>query len=108
MGRIRSVLVEDGRVEALFDQGLAPRADVPAHDLGVELGVELRLGTPVTRALIERMAPDVVLVAVGARRERPALPPISDAGGPRIFDGDALRQLLTGSGRNSGASMSNE
>ncbi len=68
-----------------------------------ELGVELRLGAPVTRALIERMAPDVVLVAVGARRERPALPPISDAGGPRIFDGDALRQLLTGSGRNSGA-----
>ena len=66
-----------------------------------ELGVELRLGTRVTREFIERMAPEVVLVAVGARRELPELP---GADGPRVFGGDALRELLSGTRSGPGSS----
>jgi 2,4-dienoyl-CoA reductase (NADPH2) len=57
------------------------------------LGVELRLGESVDAAAVARMAPDVVIAAVGARRERPALPGIDL---PHVLDGDDLRALLSG------------
>jgi 2,4-dienoyl-CoA reductase (NADPH2) len=53
----------------------------------------LRLGTEATPALVRELAPDVVIAAVGARRERPAIP---GAERGRVFDGDDLRALLTG------------
>ena len=57
-------------------------------------GVELRLDTEVTPALVREIAPDVVLVATGARREAPAIP---GADRPNVLSGDDLRSLLTGS-----------
>jgi 2,4-dienoyl-CoA reductase (NADPH2) len=53
----------------------------------------LRLGTEVTPALVRELAPDVVIAALGARRERPAIPGAVRA---HVFDGDDLRALLTG------------
>ena len=53
----------------------------------------LRLGTEVTPALVRELAPDVVIAAVGARRERSAIP---GAEREHVFDGDDLRALLTG------------
>jgi 2,4-dienoyl-CoA reductase-like NADH-dependent reductase (Old Yellow Enzyme family) len=58
-----------------------------------KLPVELRLGTKVTPALVKELAPDVVLVAVGARH---AAPPIPGVDRPDVFSGDDLRRLLTG------------
>ncbi|MFN8544428.1 MAG: FAD-dependent oxidoreductase [Candidatus Binatia bacterium] len=58
-----------------------------------QLAVDVRLGMPVTPALVRELAPDVVLVAVGARREAPAIPGIDR---PDVFSGDDLRTLLTG------------
>jgi 2,4-dienoyl-CoA reductase (NADPH2) len=57
-------------------------------------GVELLLDTVVTEALVRELAPDVVLVATGARREAPAIP---GADRPNVLSGDDLRSLLTGS-----------
>jgi 2,4-dienoyl-CoA reductase (NADPH2) len=57
------------------------------------LDVELRLGEGVDAAAVERIGPDVVIAAVGARRERPALPGIDL---PNVLDGDDLRALLSG------------
>ncbi len=53
----------------------------------------LRLGTEATPALVRELKPDVVIAAVGARRERPAIP---GAEREHVFDGDDLRALLTG------------
>jgi len=53
----------------------------------------LRLGTEATPALVGESKPDVVIAAVGARRERPAL---AGAARDHVFDGDDLRALLTG------------
>jgi 2,4-dienoyl-CoA reductase (NADPH2) len=58
-----------------------------------KLPVELRLGREVTPALVKELAPDVVLVAVGARREAPAIPGVDR---PEVLSGDDLRRLLTG------------
>jgi 2,4-dienoyl-CoA reductase (NADPH2) len=58
-----------------------------------ELGVELRLGQAVTPELVAELAPDVVLVGVGARREAPDLPGVEL---PHVWSGDDLRALLTG------------
>jgi NADPH-dependent 2,4-dienoyl-CoA reductase/sulfur reductase-like enzyme len=41
-----------------------------AHEVA-QAGVEVRLSTPVDRALVEAMAPDAVIVATGARPRRP-------------------------------------
>lgn len=59
------------------------------------LDVDIRLHTTATAALVESLAPDVVLVATGAVRERPAVP-----GGDlsHVHTGDTMRALLTGSG----------
>jgi 2,4-dienoyl-CoA reductase (NADPH2) len=54
-------------------------------------GVDVRLGTRVTPALARELAPDVVLVATGARRARPELPGAEQA---HVFGGDDLARLL--------------
>jgi 2,4-dienoyl-CoA reductase (NADPH2) len=59
------------------------------------LPVEIRLGEEFTPALAESLGADVVVVAVGASRENPDVPGIDSA---HVFDGDALRALLTGDG----------
>jgi 2,4-dienoyl-CoA reductase-like NADH-dependent reductase (Old Yellow Enzyme family)/NADH dehydrogenase FAD-containing subunit len=58
------------------------------------LPIDLRLGQAVTPALVRELNPDVVLVAVGARREAPAIPGIDRA---NVLSGDDLRSLMTGS-----------
>jgi 2,4-dienoyl-CoA reductase (NADPH2) len=57
--------------------------------------VEVRLGQEVTADLAVALAPDAVIVAVGAGHERPAIP---GAERRHVFDGDDLRALLSGEG----------
>ncbi|MCX6509323.1 MAG: FAD-dependent oxidoreductase [Actinobacteria bacterium] len=57
------------------------------------LDVDIRTSTPVTAGLLRELHADVVVVATGARRERPGIP---GAGLPHVFSGDDLRGLLTG------------
>jgi len=64
------------------------------------LGVDVRLATEVTPELVRELAPDEVLVAAGARRSRPDLPGIDR---DHVFDGDDLRELLTGQGEGGAA-----
>jgi NADPH-dependent 2,4-dienoyl-CoA reductase/sulfur reductase-like enzyme len=58
-----------------------------------EAGVEVRLATSATPELLATMAPDVIVVATGARRERPDVP---GADLPHVLSGDDLRAMLTG------------
>jgi 2,4-dienoyl-CoA reductase (NADPH2) len=60
-----------------------------------EQPVEVRTGQEVTPELVRELAPDVVIAAAGARRVKAAIP---GAERPHVFDGDALRALLTGEG----------
>jgi len=57
------------------------------------LDVDVRTSTPVTATLLRELNADVVVVATGARRERPDVP---GAQLPHVFSGDDLRALLTG------------
>jgi 2,4-dienoyl-CoA reductase-like NADH-dependent reductase (Old Yellow Enzyme family) len=57
------------------------------------LPIELQLGREVTPELVKELAPDVVLVAVGARREPPAIPGVDRS---NVLGGDDLRSLMTG------------
>ncbi len=57
------------------------------------LDVDVRTSTPVTASLLRELNADVVVVATGARRERPDVP---GAQLPHVFSGDDLRALLTG------------
>lgn len=59
------------------------------------LDIDLRLGTEMTPERVREIAPDIVLVAVGARRAAPEFP---GAQLDHVFDGDDLRELLTGEG----------
>ncbi len=59
-----------------------------------QLGVEVRLRTPVTRDFLLALAPAAVVVATGARRDAPPIPGASQA---HVFSGDELRALMTGS-----------
>jgi pyruvate/2-oxoglutarate dehydrogenase complex dihydrolipoamide dehydrogenase (E3) component len=52
------------------------------------LPVELQLGCEVTPGFVDAFDPDVVVVAVGARAVRPAVP---GADGAQVFDLDTLR-----------------
>ena len=64
--------------------------------LSTEIGrldVDVRTSTPVTASLLRELNADVVVVATGARRERPDVP---GAQLPHVFSGDDLRALLTG------------
>ncbi len=60
-----------------------------------KLGIEVRLSCDVTPALVKELAPDIVLAAVGSRREKSEIP---GADRDHVFDGDTLRDLLTGEG----------
>jgi NADPH-dependent 2,4-dienoyl-CoA reductase/sulfur reductase-like enzyme len=60
-----------------------------------KLPVEVRLGTAVTAGMVERLAPDAVVVAVGAARTPSTIPGADRA---KVFDGDDLRALLAGEG----------
>ncbi len=57
--------------------------------------VDVRLGSEATPEQIGAMAPDVLLLALGARRETPQLPGVER---DHVFDGDDLRALLSGEG----------
>jgi 2,4-dienoyl-CoA reductase (NADPH2) len=62
----------------------------------VELaGVEVRTGRALSAADVRALAPDVAIVAVGARRELPAIPGV---GLYHVLDGEDLRALLSGEG----------
>lgn len=67
-----------------------------------DAGVDVRLSTPVDVATLEALGPDVVVVATGARRERPAVP---GADLPHVLSGDDLRALLTGDDPTAGRSL---
>jgi len=54
-------------------------------------GVEVRLRTVVTPALVRELQPDVIVVAVGGQRQRPAIPGID---GDHVLDMDALCSAL--------------
>ena len=58
------------------------------------LRIDLQLGKEVTPALVQQLQPDVVLVAVGARRAAPPIPGVDRA---NVLSGDDLRSLMTGS-----------
>ncbi|MBM3660420.1 MAG: FAD-binding protein, partial [Actinobacteria bacterium] len=58
-----------------------------------EAGVDVRLGTEATPDTVAALAPDVVVVATGAKRDRPDVP---GADLPHALSGDDLRALLTG------------
>jgi 2,4-dienoyl-CoA reductase (NADPH2) len=58
------------------------------------LPIDVRLETTVTPELVRQLRPDVLLVAVGARRS-PLPIPGSDR--PNVLSGDDLRSLMTGS-----------
>jgi 2,4-dienoyl-CoA reductase-like NADH-dependent reductase (Old Yellow Enzyme family) len=66
-----------------------------------KLPIELRLGSEVTAAMVGRIAPDAVVVAVGAARTPSTLPGASRS---HVFDGDDLRALLAGDGSDSAES----
>jgi 2,4-dienoyl-CoA reductase-like NADH-dependent reductase (Old Yellow Enzyme family)/siroheme synthase (precorrin-2 oxidase/ferrochelatase) len=57
--------------------------------------VDVQLSCSADAALVRKLAPDVVLVAAGAQRERPE---IAGVDSDHVFDGDDLRALLTGEG----------
>jgi len=57
------------------------------------LPISVHLGQELTEDLARELAPDVAIVAVGARRELPAIPGVS---GNNVLSGDDLRQLLGG------------
>ncbi|GBF17658.1 NADH oxidase [Rhodococcus sp. Br-6] len=65
------------------------------------LGIDIRLTTTATADSVRALSPDVVVVATGAVRERPAVP-----GGdlPHVHTGDTMRALMTGSGDATGQS----
>jgi 2,4-dienoyl-CoA reductase (NADPH2) len=60
-----------------------------------KVGVDVRLETEATPERIRELAPDVLLLALGARRVTPEIPGIERS---HVFDGDDLRALLTGEG----------
>lgn len=65
-----------------------------------ELDIDVRLSTPADVATIRGLAPDHVIVATGAARERSAIP---GADRRMVVDGDDLRAMLTGAGDVAGA-----
>lgn len=65
------------------------------HELGVE-GVEVRTGCEATTADIVALEPDVVVVATGARRDRPQTPGVDL---PHVRTGDDLRAEIAGGGK---------
>jgi 2,4-dienoyl-CoA reductase-like NADH-dependent reductase (Old Yellow Enzyme family) len=60
------------------------------------LPIDVRVGCEVAPDFVASLDPEVVLVAVGARRELPAIP---GADRHEVWSGDALRTLLAGGGQ---------
>ncbi len=60
-----------------------------------KLPIEVRIGTAVTAGMVEHLAPDAVVVAVGSARAPSTIPGADRA---NVFDGDDLRALLAGEG----------
>ncbi len=60
-----------------------------------KLPIEVRFACDVTPGFVREMAPDIVLAAVGARRQKSKIPGTDR---DHVFDGDSLRELLTGDG----------
>ena len=58
-----------------------------------QLPVDVQLNTAVDTAMVERLKPDVILIASGARRAAPA---IDGATQSHVWSGDELRRLMTG------------
>jgi 2,4-dienoyl-CoA reductase-like NADH-dependent reductase (Old Yellow Enzyme family)/NADPH-dependent 2,4-dienoyl-CoA reductase/sulfur reductase-like enzyme len=58
-----------------------------------QLPVDVKLNTAVDTALVERLKPDAILIASGARRAAPA---IDGAAQSHVWSGDELRRLMTG------------
>jgi 2,4-dienoyl-CoA reductase-like NADH-dependent reductase (Old Yellow Enzyme family)/NADPH-dependent 2,4-dienoyl-CoA reductase/sulfur reductase-like enzyme len=63
------------------------------------LGVQIRLGSPVSAGCVRELGPDAVVVATGATR---GLPDVPGAQLPHVLSGDSLRGLLTGGVRPAG------
>jgi 2,4-dienoyl-CoA reductase-like NADH-dependent reductase (Old Yellow Enzyme family) len=59
------------------------------------LPITLRLSTAATPALVAELAPDVIVVATGAKRGTPDIP---GAGLAHVWNGDELRRLMTNDG----------
>jgi len=57
------------------------------------LDVDVRLSAPVTASLLSELGAEVVVVATGARRERPSVPGAEQA---HVLSGDDLRGILAG------------
>ncbi len=64
------------------------------HEM-TRLGVDIRLGTNAGVDRVAAVDPDVIVVASGAGRVRPEIPGVDQ---DHVFDGDDLRDLLTGGG----------
>ena len=83
---------------AWFSQLTTP-ANGPLVDWQVaelaRLGIDVRLGTPVTADAVVDLRPDAVVVATGATRGLPAVP---GADRPHVWTGDSLRAAMTGDG----------
>ncbi len=58
-----------------------------------QLPIDIRLETEATAELIDSLNPQVVVLAVGAKREAPDLPGVEL---PHVLTGDDLRAILTG------------
>jgi len=58
-----------------------------------QLPIDVKLSTAADPALVERLKPDAIVVASGARRAAPA---IEGAGQKHVWSGDELRRLMTG------------
>jgi 2,4-dienoyl-CoA reductase-like NADH-dependent reductase (Old Yellow Enzyme family)/thioredoxin reductase len=71
-----------------------PFLDWQAHELANE-GVTVRTGVQATVDDVKQLRPDTVIVATGARRDRPDVP---GADLPHVQTGDDLRALITGDG----------
>jgi 2,4-dienoyl-CoA reductase-like NADH-dependent reductase (Old Yellow Enzyme family)/ribulose 1,5-bisphosphate synthetase/thiazole synthase len=58
-----------------------------------DLPIGLRLDQEVTPALVRQLRPEVILVAVGARRQPPPIPGVERS---NVLSGDDLRSLMSG------------
>lgn len=87
---------------AWFSQLTTPANEALVRWLAGELqeaGVELLVGQDASVPLVRDLSPDVVVVATGAHKARPAIP---GADLPHVHTGDDLRALITGDARTSG------
>ena len=67
------------------------------------LDIDVRLGTPATAEAVQALAPDTLIVATGAARERPDIPGIELS---HVLDGDDLRAMLTDRGADASRKLS--